>query len=108
MYDATRTLNPVSSRFQSNHQRGYFRRHAIISATGRNRMPPAPSTVWPLVPPTVGPVTSPRIRAMGMTVNGRKKVVSRSSSRSGYSIWSVAGKSAGEVAMAGAPVVMAR
>ena len=89
----------MSSRFQSNHQRGYFWRNRIISSGPANSRPPAPTTtvrpVWvaPLSPYQfhVSPETVPSTMAMGMMVKIRKPVVSRLSGRSGYSTSTWAG-----------------
>ena len=83
----------MSSRFQSNHQRGYFWRNRIMSSGPANSRPPAPTTtvrpVWlaPLPPYQlhVSPETVPSAMAMGMIVKIRKPVVSRLSGRSWYS-----------------------
>src|SRR5207247_7220812 len=62
-----------------------------MSRVATNRIPPDPMTYFWVAAPAVDPPTSVKMMAMGMTVNGRKKVVRRLSSRSGYSISSVAG-----------------
>src|SRR5918993_1149076 len=96
----TRLENRVSSRFQSNHQRGYFSRKRIISSGPANRMPPAPTTTVVVVsaaaPVSVqvqasAPETVPSTIAIGMTVNTLKNVVRRLRSRSGYSTWNWTG-----------------
>ena len=90
----------MSSRFQSNHQRGYFWRNRIISSGPRNRIPPAPTTTVPVVlvaPPesyqfqASAPETVPSTIAIGMIVNALKKVVRRFSGRAGYSTSSCTG-----------------
>src|SRR6266702_8194278 len=82
-YAETRVPNFVSARFQSNHHRGYFWRNTSIKTVAGNRIPPDATRYFPEVARTVDPLTSVRTMAMGMTVNGRKKVVRRFRSRSG-------------------------
>jgi hypothetical protein len=63
-------LNRCSSRFQSNHQRGYFWRNRIISNGPKNSTPPAPATtlVVPLLVEycQVEPETVPSTIRIGM------------------------------------------
>src|ERR671931_2426715 len=77
-----------SSRFQSNHQRGYFWRKTIIRRGPKKSSPPAPAaTSWPWPQPQLPPLPStlPRTTRIGIATISRKAVVSRLSCRSGYS-----------------------
>src|SRR2546423_2285286 len=78
-----------SSRFQSNHQRGYFCRNTIIRRGAKKSSPPAPAATsrpwWPEPPPAQTPSTVPRTTRVGIASMIRKAVVSRFSSRSGFS-----------------------
>src|SRR2546422_4230013 len=75
-----------------------------MSTVATNRIPPDPMTYFWVAAPAVDPPTSVKMMAMGMTVNGRKKVVRRLSSRSGYSISSVAGYCAATLRIVAPPV----
>src|SRR4051794_26472850 len=82
----TRLVNRCSSRFQSNHHRGYFRRNRIMSRGPRTSSPPAPDTA-PLVPllsaPNVPPDTVPSTIMIGMATTLRPE---DATSLSGYVI----------------------
>src|SRR5919204_5108184 len=97
MYAPILFENRSSSRFQSNHQRGYFCRTRIIRSGAMKSSPPVPApAVQSFLPP---PNTSPcptlaatiRIGIMMIHLNA---VVSRLSSRSGYATANCTGYSA--------------
>ena len=78
-----------SSRFQSNHHRGYFWRNRIISSGAMNSRPPAAITMVVVVLPVsvvdcqVPPETVPSRIRIGIAQISRKNVDRRSRSRSG-------------------------
>src|SRR5918912_3181602 len=80
-------MNRSNSRFQSNHQRGYFCRKTIIRSGAKKSSPPAPAATsrpWPQPPPAQPPSTAPRTTRIGIATMIRNAVVSRFRSRSGY------------------------
>jgi len=84
----TRLRHRCSSRFQSNHQRGYLLRNSIISVGPRTSNPPPPTANAPAWPPAAAreatpPFTVKATIRMGMATKMRKNVVPRSSLRSG-------------------------
>ena len=77
--------NLRSSRFQSNHQRGYFCRNTIISSGARNSTPPVPpANLQPCSPGARLPMLAATIKIGIATIN-LNAVVPRLRSRSGYS-----------------------
>ena len=87
-YTPTRLMKRRSSRFQSNHQRGYFSRKRINSSGGMNSSPMPPITIVALLgslsqPPVEKPSMLAITIAIGMIVKMRNAVVRRSRARSG-------------------------
>jgi hypothetical protein len=80
-------LKRCSSRFQSNHHRGYFWRKRISSSGAKNSRPPAPATT---ISPRSGvdhcqvpPLTAPSTMRIGTATKMRNSVVRRFSGLSG-------------------------
>src|SRR5262249_31376030 len=102
-YAPTRLVTRCNSRFQSNHQRGYFCRNRIMSSGARNNTPPAVAVVyvaWPWADHCHScPDTAPRTIAMGMTVKIRNPVVRRLRGRAGESTEKLTGYESPSIAM---------
>ena len=79
-----RFVKRENSRFQSNHQRGYFCRKSSMSTVARTIVPPAVVTSNQCRPAWTLMCSSVAMRiTIGITVMNRNPVVSRLSGRSG-------------------------